>query len=65
MGGVVGQIKTLESFCSSLITRIKTINNDDLLTFAKENENVAIHLKDKDIIKEIVVPQRLVNFVVK
>ena len=28
MGGVVGQIKTLESFCSSLITRIKTINND-------------------------------------
>jgi hypothetical protein len=28
MGGVVGQIKTLEMFCSSLITRIKTMNND-------------------------------------
>ena len=28
MGGVVGQIKTLEGFCSSLITRIKAMNND-------------------------------------
>ena len=28
MGGVVGQIKTLEMFCTSLITRIKTMNND-------------------------------------
>ena len=30
MGGVVGQIKTLEGFCSSLITRIKAMNNDML-----------------------------------
>ena len=28
MGGAVGQITTLEGFCSSLITRIKTMNND-------------------------------------
>ena len=28
MGGVVGQIKTLEGFCSNLITRIKAMNND-------------------------------------
>jgi len=28
MGGVVGQVKTLESFCNSLITRVKTMNND-------------------------------------
>ena len=28
MGGVVGQVKTLEGFCNSLITRIKTMNND-------------------------------------
>ena len=28
MGGVVGQIKTLKGFCSSLITRIKAMNND-------------------------------------
>ena len=28
MGGVVGQIKTLEGFCSSLITRINSMNND-------------------------------------
>ena len=28
MGGVVGQVKTLEGFCNSLITRVKTMNND-------------------------------------
>jgi len=44
---------------------VKTINNEELLAFAKEHENVSIHLKDKDMIKEIIVPQRLVNFVVK
>ena len=27
-GGTVNQIKTLEGFCNSLITRIKTMNND-------------------------------------
>jgi leucyl-tRNA synthetase len=44
---------------------VKTINNEDLLTSARAQENVSIHLKDKEMIKEIVVPQRLVNFVVK
>ena len=28
MNGVVGQIKTLEGFCKSLIIRVGTINND-------------------------------------
>ena len=27
-GGVVNQVMTLEGFCNSLITRIKTMNND-------------------------------------
>ena len=43
----------------------KNMNKDDLLNFAKTQDNVKFHLKDKDIIKEIVVPERLVNFVVK
>ena len=43
----------------------KTVSKEDLLISAKEQENVSIHLKNKDVIKEIVVPQRLVNFVVK
>ena len=30
MGGVVGQVKTLEGFCNSLITRVKTMNNDTI-----------------------------------
>ena len=28
MNGVVGQVKTLEGFAKSLITRVKTMNND-------------------------------------
>ena len=28
MNGVVSKIKTLEGFCASLVTRIKTMNND-------------------------------------
>ena len=28
MSGVVGQVKTLEGFANSLITRVKTMNND-------------------------------------
>ena len=43
----------------------KTINKEDLIAFAKTQENVNLHLQNKDIIKEIVVPERLVNFVVK
>ena len=43
----------------------KTIKKDDLLDIAKTQENVKFHLKDKNIIEEIVVPERLINFVVK
>ena len=43
----------------------KTVSKEDLLISAREQENVSIHLENKDVIKEIVVPQRLVNFVVK
>ena len=43
----------------------KNMKKDELLNIAKTQENVKFHLKDKDIIKEIVVPERLVNFVVK
>ncbi len=44
---------------------VKTINNEDLLTTARDQVNVSMYLKGKEMIKEIVVPQRLVNFVVK
>jgi leucyl-tRNA synthetase len=44
---------------------VKSIKNEDLLASARAQENVSIHLKDKNVIKEIVVPRRLVNFVVK
>lgn len=43
----------------------KQIEKAALLTEVRKNENVNIHLSGKEIIKEIVVPQRLVNFVVK
>ena len=45
--------------------------NRDIISFGMvkdiqiKSENVSIYLKDKVMIKEIVVPQRLVNFVVK
>jgi leucyl-tRNA synthetase len=44
---------------------VKNITKDQLLIKARTQENVCIHLKNKDIVNEIVVPQRLVNFVVK
>ena len=44
---------------------VKTINRNDLLTSARAQVNVSMHLKNKEIIKEIVVPNRLVNFVAK
>mgnify|MGYP001314053535 CR=1 FL=1 len=43
----------------------KSVKKDELLLSARDQENVSIHLKNKEIIKEIVVPQRLINFVVK
>ena len=44
---------------------VKTLEKDALLVAARKHENVNHHLVGKEIIKEIVVPRRLVNFVVK
>ena len=44
---------------------VKTLEKDALLLEARKHENVHHYLAGKEIIKEIVVPQRLVNFVVK
>ena len=65
LDSIVSKTVYLNNMISSLDNRVKTINNEKLLTLAKEHENVSIFLKDKHMIKEIVVPQRLVNFVVK
>ena len=40
-------------------------SKDDILAAAKQVPNVARHLEGMEIIKEIVVPGRLVNLVVK
>ena len=41
------------------------LSKDDILLSSKEHENVQNHINDKEIIKEIYVPGKLVNFVVK
>jgi len=41
------------------------IEKDAALKAAKENEKVAKYLKDKKLVKEIYVPQKLISFVVK
>jgi len=43
----------------------KDADKDEVLKFAKENENVAKWLEGKELIKEIYVPGKIVNFVVK
>ena len=40
-------------------------SNEDVLTLAKENENTKKWIEGKELIKEIVVPKKLVNLVVK
>lgn len=40
-------------------------DKDELLKLAKEQENVQKHIEGKEIIKEIVVPNKIVNIVVK
>lgn len=40
-------------------------NNEELIRLARELENVKKHIIDKEIIKEIVVPNKIVNLVVK
>ncbi len=41
------------------------ITADEFIRLAKIEENIAIHLKDKTIVKEIYVPGKICNFVVK
>ena len=43
----------------------KDLSKEETLKIAKENENVKKHIEGKEIIKEIVVPGKIVNFVVK
>ena len=47
------------------ITMDKDASKEELLKKAKENENVKKYIDDKEIIKEIVVPGKIVNFVIK
>ena len=41
------------------------LGKEDVLAYAKANESVAKELEGKSIVKEIYVPGRLVNIVVK
>ena len=43
----------------------KDLDKDTLLTKAKNEENVSKHLEGKEIIKEIVIPNKIVNIVIK
>lgn len=47
------------------ITVDKDIAAADLINQAKQQENVILHIDGSEIVKEIIVPQRLVNFVIK
>ena len=47
------------------LTVAPDISKDDLLALAKADERVAPMLEGKQIVKEIVVPKRLVNLVIK
>ena len=46
MGGVVGQVKTLEGFCNSLITRVKTMNND--MIRLQQKVNTVLQMKENE-----------------
>ena len=43
MNGVVNQIKTLEVFCKSLVTRIKTMNNDMIKLDTAISASLGLH----------------------
>ena len=43
----------------------KTISRENVLSLAKEHENTKIFLDQKEIVKEIFVPGKIINFVVK
>ena len=40
-------------------------NKEDIFNVSRDHENVKAHLDNKQIVKEIYVPNKLVNFVVK
>ena len=43
----------------------KNLDKDEILLLAKENNNVLSFTSDKEIIREIYVPNKLVNLVIK
>jgi leucyl-tRNA synthetase len=43
----------------------RTTKKDALTELARSKENVKKHIENKEIVKTIVVPERLINFVVK
>ena len=47
------------------VTVSTTLSKEEMISKAKEIENVAKFIGDKEIIKEIVVPKKMVNFVIK
>jgi len=47
------------------INVLSTLSKDDIIINSKEHENVQSYIKNKEVIKEIYVPGKLVNFVVK
>ena len=45
---------------------VKTsLSKDEIILKAKMNDNVKKHIKDKDIIKEIYVPSKIINLVIR
>ena len=49
----------------AMITVPKDMIKEEILSLAKTADNVTVHLEGKEIVKEIYVPGRLINFVVK
>ncbi len=43
----------------------RNINKDEILNLAKNDEEIASKIKGKNIVKEIYVPEKIINFVVK
>jgi leucyl-tRNA synthetase len=44
---------------------LKTADKDAIFALAKALESVSKHMKDKELLKEIYVPGKIINFVVK
>jgi leucyl-tRNA synthetase len=41
------------------------LSKDEVIRFAKENRKVQEYIKDKEIVKLIYIPNKLINFVIK